>query len=122
MGHRRGPAADSRRRWAPYLIVVLISTFVVSRWFQAGTFVSTGDMGPFIRRGWAPELAWSWNHSVTGAGSAAYNVARAFELGGYRRRSRREGASFQREPGFIRDTRDDDVGSRGAGSGEPAIF
>jgi arabinofuranan 3-O-arabinosyltransferase len=81
MGHRRGPAADSRRRWVPYLIVVLISTFVVSRWFRAGTFVSTGDMGPFIRRGWAPELAWSWNHSVTGAGSAAYNVARAFELG-----------------------------------------
>lgn len=64
----------------PYLIVLVISSFVVSTWFRTGTFISTGDMGPFIRRGWAPEAVWSWNHSVTGAGSAAYNVARGAEF------------------------------------------
>jgi arabinofuranan 3-O-arabinosyltransferase len=63
-----------------YLIVALASTFVVSTWFRTGTFIATGDMGPFIRQGWAPEALWSWNHSVTGAGSAAYTVARGAEF------------------------------------------
>lgn len=71
--------APPRRRWA-YLSVALISTVVVSSWFRAGTFISTGDMGSFIRRGWAPEMAWSWNHQVSGAGSAAHTIGRAFEF------------------------------------------
>ena len=67
-------------RGRPYLLVLVVSTFVVSRWFHTGTFIATGDMGPFIRRGWAPELTWSWSHQVTGAGSASYAVARGFEV------------------------------------------
>jgi arabinofuranan 3-O-arabinosyltransferase len=63
-------------RGRPYLLVFVLSAFVVSRWFRTGTFIATGDMGPFIRRGWAPELTWSWNHQVTGAGSASSAVAR----------------------------------------------
>jgi len=61
-------------------VVLGISTFVVSRWFRTGTFIATGDMGPFIRRGWAPEALWSWNHQTTGAGSASYTLARGFEF------------------------------------------
>jgi arabinofuranan 3-O-arabinosyltransferase len=68
------------RRQRPYLLVLLGSTFVVSTWFRTGTFIATGDMGPFIRRGWAPEAVWSWNHSVSGAGSAAYDIARGAEF------------------------------------------
>ncbi|MBT8228248.1 MAG: hypothetical protein HKP61_13615, partial [Dactylosporangium sp.] len=64
----------------PYLLVLGLSTFIVSRWFRTGTFIATGDMGPFIRTGWAPEAAWSWNHQVTGAGSASYVIARSFEF------------------------------------------
>ena len=81
----RGDEGGGRVRRAliasrPYLVVLLISSVVVSRWFRTGTFVSTGDMGPFIRQGWAPEVAWSWNHQITGAGSAGYTVARAVEF------------------------------------------
>ena len=57
-----------------------VAALVVSRWFRSGTFIATGDMGPWIRRGWAPEAFCSGNHSVTGAGSAAYNVARSAEF------------------------------------------
>ena len=64
----------------PYLVVFLISSVVVSRWFVPGTFISTGDMGAWIRQGWAPEAASSWNHTITGAGSAAFTVARGFEF------------------------------------------
>ncbi|MGV1003624.1 MAG: hypothetical protein ACOYEV_02415 [Candidatus Nanopelagicales bacterium] len=65
--------------WHPteaYLLVGLISALVVSRWFRAGTFIATGDMGPFLRRGWAPEVLWTWSHQTTGAGSATYTLAR----------------------------------------------
>lgn len=64
----------------PYLVVFVLSSLIVSRWFRTGTFIATGDMGPFIRRGWAAEATWSWNHQATGAGSAGYTVARAFEF------------------------------------------
>ena len=68
------------RRHRPYLLVLVGSTFIVSTWFRTGTFIASGDMGPFIRTGWAPEATWSWNHSVTGAGSAAYDIARGAEF------------------------------------------
>ena len=74
------PGPPPRRRWA-YLAVFIISSTIVSTWFRAGTFISTGDMGAFIRRGWTPEMAWSWNHQVSGAGSAAHTIGRAFEFG-----------------------------------------
>jgi arabinofuranan 3-O-arabinosyltransferase len=64
----------------PYLVVLVLSSFIVSRWFRTGTFIATGDMGPFIRRGWEQEFLWSWNHQTTGAGSAAYTLVRAFEF------------------------------------------
>ncbi|AEV85688.1 hypothetical protein ACWT_4666 [Actinoplanes sp. SE50] len=64
----------------PYLIVLAIDVLIVSRWFRTGTFIAGGDMGAFIRRGWAPEMTWSWNHQLTGAGSAGYTMARAFEF------------------------------------------
>ncbi|GAA2701388.1 hypothetical protein [Actinoplanes palleronii] len=64
----------------PYLIVLALDVFIVSRWFRTGTFIAGGDMGAFIRRGWAPEMTWSWNHQQTGAGSAGYTMARAFEF------------------------------------------
>ncbi|RZU54392.1 arabinofuranan 3-O-arabinosyltransferase [Krasilnikovia cinnamomea] len=73
----------SRASWLaarPYVIVLVLSSLIVSRWFRTGTFIATGDMGPFIRRGWAPEAAWSWNHQTTGAGSAGYTMARGFEF------------------------------------------
>lgn len=63
-----------------YAAVLAISSTVVSQWFVSGTFISTGDMGSFIRRGWAPEMAWAWNHQISGAGSAAYTVGRWFEF------------------------------------------
>ena len=68
------------RPWRAYLVLFGVAALVVSRWFRSGTFIATGDMGPWIRRGWAPEATWSWNHSVTGAGSAAYDVARSAEF------------------------------------------
>jgi arabinofuranan 3-O-arabinosyltransferase len=64
----------------PYLIVLMLNALIVSRWFRTGTFIAGGDIGPFIRRGWVPELTWSWNHQTTGAGSAGYTVARSFEV------------------------------------------
>ncbi|BFU44728.1 hypothetical protein [Krasilnikovia sp. MM14-A1004] len=73
----------SRAGWLaarPYLIVFAVSSLIVSRWFRTGTFIATGDMGAFIRQGWAPEALWSWNHQTTGAGSAGYTMARAFEF------------------------------------------
>ena len=63
-----------------YLIVLAVSTFIVSRWFRAGTFIATGDMGPLIRQGWEPGVLWSWNYQVTGAGSAAHTIGRAPEF------------------------------------------
>ncbi|HNF07128.1 MAG TPA: hypothetical protein PL146_17215, partial [Mycobacterium sp.] len=63
-----------------YLIVIAISTLIVSRWFRAGTFIATGDMGPLIRQGWEPGVLWSWNYQVTGAGSAAHTIGRAPEF------------------------------------------
>lgn len=59
-----------------YGIVFVIAALIVSRWFVAGTFVSTGDMGAFIRRGWKPEMAWAWNHQISGAGSGAHTIGR----------------------------------------------
>ena len=73
------PGEKPRRVWA-YLTVFVISSFIVSQWFRAGTFISTGDMGAFIRRGWQPEMAWSWNHQISGGGSAAHTIGRAFEF------------------------------------------
>ena len=73
----------SRAHWLaarPYLVVFAISSLIVSRWFRTGTFIATGDMGAFIRRGWAPEATWAWNHQTTGAGSAGYTMARGFEF------------------------------------------
>ena len=63
-----------------YAIVLVISTVIVSRWFRAGTFIATGDMGPLIRQGWEPGVLWSWNYQVTGAGSAAHTIGRAPEF------------------------------------------
>lgn len=78
--HRRPPIRLPVPRRA-YVVLAVVAALVVSRWFRAGTFIATGDMGPWIRQGWAPEMSWSWNHSVTGAGSAAYNIGRALEFG-----------------------------------------
>ena len=64
-----------------YTIVFVISSVIVSRWFVTGTFISTGDMGAFIRRGWEPGMAWAWNSQISGAGSAAHTIGRAFEFG-----------------------------------------
>ncbi|AGL14297.1 hypothetical protein [Actinoplanes sp. N902-109] len=64
----------------PYLIVLALNALIVSRWFRTGTFIAAGDMGAFIRRGWAPEANWAWNHQTTGAGSAGYVMARGFEF------------------------------------------
>jgi arabinofuranan 3-O-arabinosyltransferase len=82
---RGRPVLDLPRRAAlvaarPYLIVLALDVLIVSRWFRTGTFIAGGDMGAFIRRGWEPEMTWSWNHQITGAGSAAYTMARAFEF------------------------------------------
>jgi arabinofuranan 3-O-arabinosyltransferase len=65
----------------PYAASFLISSLIVSRWFIPGTFISTGDMGSFIRRGWEPEVLSSWNHTISGAGSAAHTIGRLFEFG-----------------------------------------
>jgi arabinofuranan 3-O-arabinosyltransferase len=47
---------------------------------QRHTVPATGDMGPFIRRGWEPGMAWAWNHQISGAGSGAHTIGRAFEF------------------------------------------
>ncbi len=59
-----------------YTIVFAISSVIVSRWFVTGTFISTGDMGAFIRRGWEPGMAWAWNYQISGGGSAAHTIGR----------------------------------------------
>ena len=64
----------------PYLICFALTALIVSQWFDSGSFIASGDMGPLIRRGWEPEASWTWNHSTTGAGSSAYNVGRGFEF------------------------------------------
>nr|BFE73334.1 hypothetical protein GCM10020092_066350 [Actinoplanes digitatis] len=64
----------------PYLIVLALNALIVSQWFRTGTFIAGGDMGAFIRRGWAPEATWAWNHQTTGTGSAGYTMARGFEF------------------------------------------
>ncbi|MER7072450.1 hypothetical protein [Terrabacter sp. NPDC000476] len=72
-----------RRAWLaarPYVVVLTVSSLVVSRWFRTGTFVATGDMGAWIRRGWTPEVLDAWNHQTTGAGSAGYTMARWAEF------------------------------------------
>jgi arabinofuranan 3-O-arabinosyltransferase len=71
---------DAPVGWRCYALVLLGSSLIVSRWAKPGTFIASGDTGPFIRRGWGAEFTWSWNHSVSGAGSAAYDVARSFEF------------------------------------------
>ncbi|MEI2715463.1 MAG: hypothetical protein V9E98_00430 [Candidatus Nanopelagicales bacterium] len=63
-----------------YVITGVISSVIVSTWFRSGTFIATGDMGPFIRRGWSAEVLYSWNHQVSGAGSAAHTIGRIFEF------------------------------------------
>jgi arabinofuranan 3-O-arabinosyltransferase len=60
--------------------VLALNAIIVSQWFRTGTFIAGGDMGAFIRRGWAPEATWSWNHQTTGTGSAGYTMARGFEF------------------------------------------
>ena len=64
-----------------YTVVFVISSLIVSRWFVTGTFISTGDMGAFIRRGWEPGMSWAWNTQISGAGSGAHTIGRAFEFG-----------------------------------------
>lgn len=71
---------EALRGSRPYLIVFALTALIVTQWFNSGTFIASGDTGPFIRSGWAPEASWTWNHSITGAGSAAYNVGRGFEF------------------------------------------
>ena len=71
-------AREAIRAARPYAIVFAISSVIVSRWFVSGTFISTGDMGPFIRRGWEPGMAWAWNSQISGAGSGAHTIGRAF--------------------------------------------
>ena len=68
------------RAWRPYLIVLALNAVIVSQWFRTGTFIAAGDMGAFIRQGWADEANWAWNHQTTGAGSAGYTMARGFEF------------------------------------------
>lgn len=60
--------------------MLALNALIVSQWFRTGTFIAAGDMGAFIRRGWADEANWSWNHQTTGAGSAGYTMARGFEF------------------------------------------
>lgn len=71
----RAPRAAFRPGRA-YAIVFGIAAVIVSRWFVSGTFISTGDMGAFIRRGWEPGMAWAWNHQISGAGSGAHTIGR----------------------------------------------
>lgn len=80
--------AAARRGWdrfrqgigPAYLVAVLGALVAVNRWFVRGAFVSTGDMGPFIRDGWRPEVLSSWGHNTTGAGSASYVIARWYDF------------------------------------------
>ncbi len=82
-----GSSDHRSRMWPPgfhpgraYAIVLAVSTLIVSRWFRAGTFIATGDMGPLIRQGWEPGVLWSWNYQITGAGSAAHTIGRLPEF------------------------------------------
>ena len=73
---RRRRSGSAPRLWPAYTLVALVAALVANTWFRAGTFIATGDTGPFIRRGWQPEYLWSWGHAITGAGSATYVIAR----------------------------------------------
>ena len=73
------PVESSQPTFHParsYTIVFAIAAVIVSRWYVTGTFVSTGDMGAFIRRGWEPGMAWAWNTQISGAGSGAHTIGR----------------------------------------------
>ena len=80
LGYRKITGEDVEDEFGMRVFRWVVAAIAVTSWFRAGTFVATGDMGPFIRRGWAPEAWWSWNHAITGAGSAAYVMARWYEL------------------------------------------
>lgn len=72
------------RRYRASLVTYLPGTGLAvaasQSWFRSGTFLATGDVPPFLRRGLASELGWLWNHQLTGAGSSSYDATRALEV------------------------------------------
>ncbi|MGH8874373.1 MAG: hypothetical protein ACRDVM_03855, partial [Acidimicrobiia bacterium] len=63
-----------------YLLPTSLAIAASQSWFRPGTYIATGDVPPFLRRGLAAEFGWLWNHQLTGAGSPSYDVARALEV------------------------------------------
>ena len=70
--------ANRHSRLLAYLLPVFVVLVATQTWFQAGTFVASGDVGPFVRTG--VETSSIWGHDNTGAGSPTAEVVRLPEL------------------------------------------
>jgi arabinofuranan 3-O-arabinosyltransferase len=71
-----GPIDPVRRRLVlTFALPMIIGLFAVQTWFQAGTFIASGDVAPFIRDDVSAEGFSLWSHTLTGAGSASFQSA-----------------------------------------------
>ncbi len=57
-----------------HLFPTLLVMLVTFRWYEPGTFIAAGDVGPFLRDSAASELTSLWNHQVTGGGSTSTQI------------------------------------------------
>ncbi len=64
-----------RRSALTFALPLILTLIVVQTWFQAGTFIASGDVSPFIRDNIAAESSSVWSHSLTGGGSASFEAA-----------------------------------------------
>lgn len=60
-----------------YAAPVFLAVGACQTWFEAGKYIATGDLPPFIAVGLEGEHGWLWNHLATGAGSPSSQIALA---------------------------------------------
>ncbi len=64
----------ARRGGLPYAVAALAAALATQTWFRPGTFVATGDVGPFFRSNLSAELTTVWGHSLSSGGSASFQA------------------------------------------------
>lgn len=75
LGHV-GPRTRTILAYIIPMLLVALSTFT---WFDAGTFVASGDTGPFYRTSTLAESTHVWGYTNTGEGSPTAEAPRLFE-------------------------------------------
>ena len=79
-GRRRSARLVPSPLAAAQLAPALVAAVVALRWFRPAHFVAAGDVAPYVREGLDAELGSVWNHQLTGAGSASYEIVRGIDL------------------------------------------